>query len=103
MFYRAVQADKLAGHFPAPRSVRPGAGTPLMFQSYQLCQARMDGNLSSERAQGIIEVPSSQTGSAPSHRLLCAPEGEGMKGGSPLALDKIRGFCFYEQEMPRLP
>lgn len=102
MFYRAVQGDTLAGHFPAPCSLRPGAETPLMFQSYQLCQAMMDGDLSSEQAQGVIEVPSSQTGSAPSHRLLCAPE-EGTEGGSPLALDKMRGFCSYEQEMPRLP
>lgn len=98
-----VQGDKLAGHFFALYMVRPGAEICLIFRSYQLHQGMMDGEgFSQNKHRELFKCLAAKLALL-LHRLLCAPEGEGMERGSSLALEKMRGLCSSEQEMPGLP
>jgi len=95
MFYREVQGDKMAGRFSALYSVRPAAETHLIFWSYQLHQAMMDGlSLSQSKHGKLFKLLAAILALLP-HRPLCASEGAGMEGGSPLAgFGKNERFLF---------
>lgn len=84
----------LAGHFSAFPGLSPGAATCLIFHTYQLHQAMMDGDcLSENKHKGIIEGPGSQNSSVPPQAAVCS-RGRRDGGRQPFGFGQNQSFRF---------